>query len=65
MRRLKLHHVYIVTMTVWVLMLLPSLTVWKDSIPLLIFMSWYANFTSDLNNWMTARMKEKADGEDR
>ena len=46
-------------------MLIPSMTVWKDSIPLLFFMSWYANFTSDLNNWMTARMKEKADGEDR
>ena len=59
--KVRLHHVYFVALVAWVLLLVPTVTAWKDSVPFLVFLSWYANFTTDLNNWMTARMKEKAE----
>ena len=56
--KVKLSHVYVVTVCTWLLLLIPTLTTWRDSLPFLLFMSWYANFTTDFNNWMTARVKE-------
>jgi hypothetical protein len=58
---MKLSHVYLILAVVWIILLPFTITTWKDSVPFLVFLSWYANFTSDLNNWMTARMKEKND----
>jgi hypothetical protein len=58
---MKLSYIYFATTIIWALLLLPSLTSWKDSVPFLVFLSWYANFSTDLNNWMTARMKERTD----
>jgi hypothetical protein len=58
---MKLSHVYLILAVVWIILLPFTITTWKDSVPFLVFLSWYANFTTDLNNWMTARMKEKED----
>ena len=57
----KLSYVYLLTVVIWLALLPFAIVSWKDSVPFLVFLSWYANFTSDLNNWMTARMKEKAE----
>jgi hypothetical protein len=56
----KLSYVYLTTVIIWVILLPFSVFTWRDSVPFLVFLSWYSNFTSDLNNWMTARMKERS-----
>jgi hypothetical protein len=63
--KVKLSYVYLLTTIVWLVLMPFAITSWKDSVPFLVFLSWYANFTTDLGNWMTARTKEKADGQDR
>ena len=63
--KFKLSRVYFVTVILWAILLIPAVVSWRDSVPFLVFLSWYANFTSDLNNWMTARMKEKSEKKER
>jgi hypothetical protein len=62
--KFKLSYVYFVTVIVWIILLIPAIVSWRDSVPFLVFLSWYANFTTDLGNWMTARTKERTDDSD-
>ena len=62
--KFKLSWVYLGTTVLWLILLIPAIVSWRDSVPFLVFLSWYANFTTDLGNWMTARTKEKAEGKE-
>lgn len=39
---------------VWLLLLVPSVTIWKESIIWLVFMSWYANFITHIDAFTSA-----------
>ena len=40
---------------VWLLMTLPAVLLWKDSVPFLVFLSVYANFAGSVASWTAAR----------
>lgn len=42
-------------MLVWLVLLVPSLTIWKESIIWLVFMSWYANFITHVDSFTSAK----------
>lgn len=39
---------------VWLALLVPSVTIWKESIIWLVFMSWYANFITHIDSYTSA-----------
>lgn len=45
----------------WGLLLVPTLLWWQESVVWVVLMSWYANFSTELNNYRTARASEKID----
>lgn len=40
---------------VWVLMTVPAVLFWKDSVPFLVFLSVYANFAGSVASWTAAK----------
>jgi hypothetical protein len=44
---------------VWVLLLPPTILWWKDSIPYLVGMSWYAIAIGHISSWQAARAERK------
>jgi len=59
--KFKLSYFYSLTVVVWVLLLYPTLTSWQESVRYLVFLSWWSNFSTDINNWMTAHAKERGE----
>lgn len=59
--KFKLSYFYSLTVVAWVLLLYPTITWWHASVSYLVFLSWWSNFSTDINNWMTARAKERAE----
>jgi hypothetical protein len=49
---------HFVMMGVWILMLLPTLLWWKDSILWVAAMSLYANFVGHFSGWDAARAEQ-------
>jgi hypothetical protein len=43
---------------VWGLLLLPSMTAWRESVPWLVFMSWYAAFGLHWDGWQASRAED-------
>ena len=54
---------YLILIGAWLVLLIPTILYWKESIVFLVFLSWYANFASDVNNYRIAKMSEKMEGE--
>lgn len=46
---------HLVLMCTWAALLVPSLLLWRDSVPWLVFMSLYANFVGHFSSWQGAR----------
>lgn len=46
---------HLVMMTLWIILLIPSVIWWKDSILWVIFLSIYANFVGHLSGYSGAR----------
>lgn len=40
---------------IWFLLILPSLTIWRDSVPWVVFMSVWANVGTHFGAWQAAR----------
>jgi hypothetical protein len=46
---------HFVMMNVWLVLIVPTLLLWKDSIVWVAFMSLYANFVGHFSGWDAAR----------
>lgn len=47
-------------MLAWTALLVPTLAWWMDSVPWIVFMSWYAIVVSHFAAWQAARAEESA-----
>ncbi len=46
----------------WILMIIPSMFLWRESIPWLIFMSVWANVAGHFSAWQSARAEHNSNG---
>jgi hypothetical protein len=46
---------------VWLLLIVPSLVWWRESVPWLVFMSVWANVAGHFASWQAARVEVKED----
>lgn len=53
-----LRRLHLSLMLVWACLLVPSLWLWNQSVPWLVFMSLYANFVGHFSSWQGARSEE-------
>jgi hypothetical protein len=53
--------VHLALTALWGLLLVPTLLWWQESVPYLVFMSWYSNFVTHWGSWSAARAEEKID----
>jgi hypothetical protein len=44
----------------WLLLSVPAVLLWRDSVPFLVFVSVYANVTGHLSAWQAARAEDVA-----
>lgn len=44
--------------TIWAVLFVPALLLWKESVPFLVFVSVYANFVGHLSAWEAAKAAE-------
>ena len=51
-------HKYITIL--WIVLIIPSLVWWRDSVPWLVFMSVWANVASHWSSWQGARAEIEA-----
>ena len=42
----------------WLALVVPSLTVWRESVPWLVFMSVWANVAAHASGWVAGRAEE-------
>ncbi len=56
---MKASNFHLLMMGVWGLLLVPSLTVWKESLFWVILMSWYANLAGYIASYQAARGEER------
>lgn len=59
---LKSSHAHLALLVVWCLLVVPTLTAWKDSITWIALMSIYSNISTHWGAWEAARAKEATDG---
>lgn len=52
---------HLTMLAVWVVLLPPSVLWWKNSIPYLIFMSWYAIAIGHASSWQASRAEQEAE----
>lgn len=50
-------------MVVFILLIPPSVTWWKDSVPYLIWISVWANIAGHLSAWQASRVEERQEAE--
>jgi hypothetical protein len=55
---------HLVLMCTWACLAVPSLLLWRDSVPWLVFMSLYANFVGHFSSWQGARSEAARAKED-
>jgi hypothetical protein len=48
-------------MVLWVVLAVPTFVLWLNSVPWLVFMSWYAIVVGQFGAWQAARIEEKAE----
>lgn len=51
--RTKVLHLFLTL--VWLLLLVPTVVWWRESLPWLVFMSWYANFVGQWSAYEAAK----------
>jgi hypothetical protein len=44
---------------IWAVLFIPSVLLWKKSVPFLVFVSVYANFIGHVSSWQAARVETK------
>jgi hypothetical protein len=44
----------------WIVLLVPTVLFWRDSVMWVVFMSWYANFVGHWGGFEAAKAKEEA-----
>lgn len=49
---------HLMMMAVWLLLLIPSITLWRNSLVWVVLMSWYANFVGHWSSYQAARAEE-------
>lgn len=49
-----------IAMVIWAILIIPTMLIWKDSLPWIVFMSWYAIFVSHGTAWIAARAEVAA-----
>ncbi len=52
-----------ISAVVWLILLPPTILIWKESIVYLVFMSWFANFASSVAGYISARAEMHVDPE--
>ncbi len=50
-----------IAMVIWAILVIPTMLIWKDSLPWIVFMSWYAIFVSHGTAWIAAKAEVAAD----
>jgi hypothetical protein len=53
---LRLMHAWLTLL--WLLLALPGILLWRESVPFLVGVSIYANFVGHLSSWQAARAEE-------
>lgn len=48
----------------WLLLAVPAVLLWKQSVPFLVFVSVYANVVGHFSSWQAARVEVKQDEAD-
>jgi hypothetical protein len=43
---------------VWLVLLPPTILLWRNSVPYVVFMSWYANFVGHISAYIAAKAEE-------
>ncbi len=56
---MKASHFHLLMMVVWGILLVPSLTVWRDSLVYVVLMSWYSIFIGHWSSLQASRAEEK------
>ena len=62
-KNIKTFHITMIA--IWVMLLIPSILWWKDSILWVIFLSIYANIASHLAGYSGARAERKAEKQEK
>ncbi len=52
-----------IAMVIWFILIIPTMLVWKESLPWIVFMSWYAIFVSHGTAWIAAKAEVAADSD--
>jgi hypothetical protein len=42
-------------MGIWLVLLPPTILLWRESVPYVVFMSWYANFVGHISAYIAAK----------
>jgi hypothetical protein len=58
-----LRHVHAGLTVFWLVMAVPSILVWRDSVPYLVGVSVYALVVGHWSSWQGARAEQAADGD--
>ncbi len=58
-RQMRLFH--LVMVGVWIILLIPSVLFWKDSLLWIIFLSIYANIVGHMSGYSASRAERKAE----
>lgn len=53
-----------VSVLVWLLLCIPGLIWWKDSVPFLVFASLWANVVGHASSWQASRAERRIDPDD-
>lgn len=59
-RRCSLRHVHAALTAAWLVIAVPAVVWWRDSVPFLVFVSVYANFVGHWSSWQAARAEDAA-----
>ncbi len=61
-RMMENGHLYLTV--VWIILIIPSAVLWKDSVPYLVAISVYAVITGHISSWQAARVERIQDDDD-
>lgn len=53
-----LRHLHAALTVLWVILAIPGVLLWRESVPFLVGVSIYANFVGHFSSWQAARAEE-------
>jgi len=56
--------IHLVLTALWILLIIPSVLFWKDSVPYLVSISVYAVIMGHVSSWQAARVEQRQDEDD-